>query len=131
MTTTIQLKDMTSNTISEPRDSPEPHSEKDSTVVDVVGSRVPSIKGHKEQLGSHSPTKKQRRTAHLQLLTLCWNFMLTGWNDGSAGPLLPRIQEVYHVRRLCILVFTLFDAFAGQFRYCFFDVCLCLRGGCP
>ena len=30
-------------------------------------------------------------------MTLCWSLFLAGWNDGSTGPLLPRIQTVYHV----------------------------------
>ena len=43
----------------------------------------------------------QRRHANLQLATLCWTLFLAGWNDGSTGPLLPRIQKVYGV---CLLV---------------------------
>jgi hypothetical protein len=30
--------------------------------------------------------------------TMCGVLFLAGWNDGTTGPLLPRIQEVYHVR---------------------------------
>lgn len=37
--------------------------------------------------------------SHLHFATLCWTFFLEGWNDGTTGPLLPRIQEFYHVRR--------------------------------
>ncbi|KAI0269986.1 MFS general substrate transporter [Gloeopeniophorella convolvens] len=33
----------------------------------------------------------------LQMTALCWTMFLLGWNDGSVGPLLPRIQQVYHV----------------------------------
>ncbi|KAI0301233.1 MFS general substrate transporter [Multifurca ochricompacta] len=33
----------------------------------------------------------------LQMMSLCWTMFLMGWNDGSLGPLLPRIQKVYHV----------------------------------
>ena len=33
----------------------------------------------------------------IQYAALCWCFVLEGWNDGSTGPLLPRIQETYHV----------------------------------
>ena len=39
-----------------------------------------------------------RRVRIVQYLTLCWCFVLEGWNDGSLGPLLPRIQESYKVR---------------------------------
>ncbi|KAJ7927611.1 major facilitator superfamily domain-containing protein [Mycena leptocephala] len=33
----------------------------------------------------------------VQLFALYWCMFLAGWNDGSAGPLIPRIQKVYHV----------------------------------
>ncbi|KIO25300.1 hypothetical protein M407DRAFT_25416 [Tulasnella calospora MUT 4182] len=32
------------------------------------------------------------------LAVLCWGAIVAGWNDGTLGPLLPRIQEHYHVR---------------------------------
>ncbi|KAI0064423.1 MFS general substrate transporter [Artomyces pyxidatus] len=35
--------------------------------------------------------------ANLQFAALCWCLFLAGWNDGTTGPLLPRIQGVYHV----------------------------------
>ena len=43
-------------------------------------------------------TKKQIATERIQFLTLCWGIALVGWNDGSTGPLLLRIQSYYHVR---------------------------------
>lgn len=45
------------------------------------------------------PTKKQKTIARVQFLTLCLTLFLAGWNDGTTGPLLPRIQEVYKVSR--------------------------------
>jgi len=42
-------------------------------------------------------TKSQKILARLQFLSLCWTLFVAGWNDGTIGPLLPRIQEVYHV----------------------------------
>lgn len=39
----------------------------------------------------------QRRREKIQFVTLCWFIYLEGWNDGSNGPLLPRIQKVYGV----------------------------------
>ena len=41
--------------------------------------------------------------AHIMYATLLWTMFLSGWNDGTTGPLLPRIQVVYHV---CILHFS-------------------------
>ena len=34
---------------------------------------------------------------HVQFATLCFVLFLAGWNDGTTGPLLPRIQSNYHV----------------------------------
>lgn len=45
-------------------------------------------------------TKKQRTIARVQFLALCLTLFLAGWNDGSTGPLLPRIQGVYKVCRI-------------------------------
>ncbi|KAF8843925.1 MFS general substrate transporter [Paxillus ammoniavirescens] len=42
-------------------------------------------------------TKAQRLRGHIQFATLCWTMYLAGWNDGTTGPLLPRIQKVYNV----------------------------------
>ncbi|KAI0676404.1 MFS general substrate transporter [Trametes maxima] len=38
-----------------------------------------------------------RRRGWIQFSTLCWSIFVAGWNDGTLGPLLPRLQEVYHV----------------------------------
>lgn len=39
-----------------------------------------------------------RLTAWLQFSALCFTLFIAGWNDGTTGPLLPRIQSNYHVR---------------------------------
>ncbi|PFH48891.1 hypothetical protein AMATHDRAFT_148904 [Amanita thiersii Skay4041] len=44
-----------------------------------------------------SRSHKQVILGRLQFASLCYCFFVIGWNDGSTGPLLPRIQEVYHV----------------------------------
>lgn len=41
--------------------------------------------------------------ASLQYATLCFTLFLAGWNDGTTGPLLPRMQEHYHVRTHTLL----------------------------
>lgn len=43
-------------------------------------------------------TPAMKRKARIQFAALCWTLYLAGWNDGTTGPLLPRIQAVYHVR---------------------------------
>ncbi|KAF8155521.1 hypothetical protein B0H34DRAFT_498915 [Crassisporium funariophilum] len=42
-------------------------------------------------------SRKQITRGRIQFLALCWTLFLSGWNDGTLGPLLPRIQRVYHV----------------------------------
>ncbi|RPD61411.1 MFS general substrate transporter [Lentinus tigrinus ALCF2SS1-6] len=42
-------------------------------------------------------TAASRLKARIQFATLCWTLFLAGWNDGTTGPLLQRIQNVYHV----------------------------------
>ncbi len=42
-------------------------------------------------------SKKHKTAEKIQFSALCWCIFLIGWNDGTTGPLLPRIQEVYHV----------------------------------
>ena len=53
-------------------------------------NRVPTMSSELE--------RKYELRAHLQLLANCWSLFLAGWNDGTTGPLLPRMQEVYGVR---------------------------------
>ena len=58
-----------------------------------------------------APSRQQVKTAQIQFITLCWTLFLAGWNDSSTGPLLPRIQEVYHVStpsntRMEVLMYT-------------------------
>jgi hypothetical protein len=35
--------------------------------------------------------------AYMQFASVCFSLFMAGWNDGTTGPLLPRIQEFYHV----------------------------------
>ncbi|KAI0000192.1 MFS general substrate transporter [Russula compacta] len=44
-----------------------------------------------------SESSKVTFRARIQYFSLCWTLFLAGWSDGSTGPLLPRIQSVYHV----------------------------------
>lgn len=63
------------------------------SLADVAGvSATPSTLTVSEKVA-----KAKKWKAHWQFVTLCWTLFLAGWNDGTIGPLLPRIQEVYHV----------------------------------
>ncbi|KAF8439081.1 major facilitator superfamily domain-containing protein [Boletus edulis BED1] len=80
-------------------------------------------------------TKSQRLRARLQFATLCWTLYLAGWNDGTTGPLLPRIQKVYNLNFAVvslIFVFACVGFLTGAFsnvvlndRYGFGKVVLC------
>ncbi|KAF8181818.1 MFS general substrate transporter [Pholiota molesta] len=64
------------------------------TVVDdPAGSLL-----HDDEGSSPRPlSQKEQTLARLQFYSLCWSLFLIGWVDGSIGPLLPRIHEVYNV----------------------------------
>ena len=57
---------------------------------------------------SSSPTRRGWSdiccTSQIQFMAVCFSLFLSGWNDSSIGPLLPRIQDVYRVSRfhLCL-----------------------------
>ena len=50
-----------------------------------------------QDVTSQSASRHELRT-NIHFTTLCFCLFLVGWNDGTVGPLLPRIQGVYHVR---------------------------------
>ncbi len=62
----------------------------------------------RDQVQRVSVRRQQRVRANVQFFTLCWTIFLMGWNDGSTGPLVPRIREVYHVRGTLREVFFYF-----------------------
>src|ERR1700691_3014273 len=64
---------------------------KDRTLTTNTGVAAPSI-------ALLSNTHAYRVRARIQFASLCYSLFLAGWNDGTTGPLLPRIREVYHVR---------------------------------
>ncbi|KAL5481131.1 hypothetical protein ACEPAI_10072 [Sanghuangporus weigelae] len=40
---------------------------------------------------------KPKRVEYISIAALMWAMFLMGWNDGTAGPLLPALQRTYHV----------------------------------
>ncbi len=48
-------------------------------------------------------TGKQKAAEGVQLMALFWTIFCNGCTDGSIGPLLPRIQQVYHVTNILAL----------------------------
>ncbi|KAL1744994.1 major facilitator superfamily domain-containing protein [Schizophyllum fasciatum] len=62
--------------------------------------KIGRVTGESTDVGEGTPparTRKQVRTEHIQFVAACWSMVLAGWNDGTTGPLLPRIQQVYNV----------------------------------
>ena len=64
-----------------------------------VESTHPSAGAREEATNSTANllSPQQKRASLIQFLAICWCAYLIGWNDGTAGPLLPRVQEEYHV----------------------------------
>lgn len=46
---------------------------------------------------TEQPDELSVRDERIYLATLCWVTIACGWNDGTLGPLLPRIQSNYNV----------------------------------
>lgn len=44
--------------------------------------------------------KAQRRSEFAGMAALVWTFFLAGWNDGTAGPMLPAMQKHFQVKGL-------------------------------
>lgn len=75
----------------------------------ITVTPVPSTDTNKDAEKQNPRTKKQKRAEAFQLMALYWSVFYVGCNDGSIGPLVPRIQQVYHVSvlNLCWITLTL------------------------
>ncbi|KAG2145421.1 major facilitator superfamily domain-containing protein [Suillus bovinus] len=81
-------------------------------------SRAVSISDLKVQ------TTPQRVRARVQFATVCGSMYLAGWNDGTTGPLLPRIQKVYGLNFVVvslIFVFACIGFLSGAFANLYLD----------
>ncbi|PPQ73193.1 hypothetical protein CVT26_014798 [Gymnopilus dilepis] len=65
------------------------------TSVSTVQERLNQL-DERNSLERVPVTSEQKLVGRIQFLALCWTLFLEGWNDGSTGPLLPRLQNVYH-----------------------------------
>lgn len=59
----------------------------------TADSGTPPAPNHSSTLSAGHEWK-----TNIHFVTLCFCLFLVGWNDGTVGPLLPKIQDVYHVR---------------------------------
>lgn len=97
---------------------------KDGDVELATLSRVdnPSHGGSKPPSQHSNETKVPWWKPHLQFAACCSSLLLAGWNDGSTGPLLPRIQSHYHVRLLMNSVYVVVDNESGRIRCRLVDI---------
>ncbi len=88
---------------------------------------IDSSRGDEDANPAISAAQKavQRRKRMINLATLCFDVFLNGWNDATAGPLLPRIQAYYGVcrtpRRRADVNLT---SLADWICHCIFDLCV-------
>jgi len=61
-----------------------------------VNAKPPQKRSNVDVLVSQ-PNKSLKFRERIQFFALCWTLFLAGWCDSSTGPLLPRIQNAYHV----------------------------------
>ncbi|KAJ7434635.1 major facilitator superfamily domain-containing protein [Mycena galericulata] len=77
----------------------------------VADEKIPQL----EQAQDLSSTCKPFRFhARIQLVTLCWTLFLAGWNDGSVGPLVPKIQAVYHIGYTIVSLLFVFQCIGSM-----------------
>ncbi|KAJ7359663.1 MFS general substrate transporter [Mycena albidolilacea] len=60
-------------------------------------------------VSQYQPSRQQILLGRVQTVALCWAVFLAGWNDGTLGPLLPRIQQVYHLGYLIVSLLFVFQ----------------------
>jgi hypothetical protein len=74
------------------------HAHAESDTQDVAGVRGADSEGSstgRDLAQSVSPGARKR--LEVQYACLCFALFLAGWNDGTNGPLIPRIQRYYNV----------------------------------
>ena len=71
-----------------------------------VNQRVPSqetLAVATQEPGTTTRSQEMLRQANIMYASMLYTMLLSGWNDGTTGPLLPRIQLVYHVWYSCFI----------------------------
>ncbi|KAJ7927608.1 MFS general substrate transporter [Mycena leptocephala] len=75
----------------------------------------------------HSSCRSYALRARLQLFAIYFSMFLGGWNDGTTGPLIPRMQKYYNVG--FIIVSLVFVLACGFISGSFFNIHLANRLG--
>ncbi|KAK7676661.1 hypothetical protein QCA50_020405 [Cerrena zonata] len=79
---------------------------------------IPLVEVHPTADSGTSPAPNQSSTlsaghewkTNIHFVTLCFCLFLVGWNDGTVGPLLPKIQDVYHIGYTLVSVIFISNA---------------------
>ncbi|TFL07868.1 MFS general substrate transporter [Pterulicium gracile] len=82
-----------------PKDRPDP-STPTSKANANGGSTSPTRTSTVEEANvppNEGTAKEHKRRELVSFVSLCWCLFLAGWNDGTLGPMIPRIREVYNV----------------------------------
>ncbi|KAI0367661.1 MFS general substrate transporter [Pilatotrama ljubarskyi] len=69
--------------------------------LEDTGSTAPAISAAQKAVN--------RRKNAIHFATLCFTIFLNGWNDGTTGPLLPRIQSYYHLGYAVVSLLFIFN----------------------
>ncbi|KAF8911268.1 MFS general substrate transporter [Mucidula mucida] len=57
-----------------------------------------------------SHTRRERKLhSMIHFAAICWCFFLEGWNDGTTGPMLPTMQEYYHINYAIVSLLFVFN----------------------
>lgn len=69
-----------------------------------------SVLQAQQQPKSESQIRKEVRTERIALAALVFSMFMEGWNDGTAGPLIPAMQRDYKVSTV-LIVYVIYDNF--------------------
>ncbi|KAG2008461.1 MFS transporter [Coprinopsis cinerea AmutBmut pab1-1] len=93
-----------SNLVSRSQPQPHPIPSVDATTVAITV--VEGVNDHSGQEAEQLQAR-YRKNGMIQFAALCWLVLLMGWNDGTTGPLLPRMQHEYGLGYLTVsLIFV-------------------------
>ncbi|KAF9478966.1 MFS general substrate transporter [Pholiota conissans] len=81
----------------------------DLEIVGIADEKSPDLEeGRETEEPVDTRTPRQKSVSKLQFGALCWTLTLGGWNDGSTGALLPRIQRVYDIPYIILSLIFVF-----------------------
>ena len=74
------------------------------------------------RLTSSPSLKTAARNETIALACVCWCFFLEGFNDGTLGPLLPRIQEYFGLGFTLVSILFIASAIVGSIFYSYISL---------